>query len=65
LRSGSAATLARESATGITPTTTIRLDPEDISRARTLAAKRGLRYQTYLKMLLHEALREEEKKLAS
>jgi predicted DNA binding CopG/RHH family protein len=65
LRSGSAAKLARESATGITPTTTIRLDPEDISRARTLAAKRGLRYQTYLKMLLHEALREEEKKLAS
>ena len=29
------------------------------------AAKRGLRYQTYLKMLLHEALEAEEKKLAS
>jgi hypothetical protein len=65
LRSGSAARLAREPVTGITPTTTIRLDPEDISRARALAAKRGLRYQTYLKMLLHEALQEEEKKLAS
>ena len=32
-------------------------------RARALAAKRGLRYQTYLKMLLHEALAAEEKKL--
>ena len=65
LRTGSAARLARERAAGITPTTTIRLDPEDISRARALAAKRGLRYQTYLKMLLHEALEAEEKKLAS
>jgi hypothetical protein len=33
--------------------------------ARQLAAKRGLRYQTYLKRLLHEALDNEEKKLAS
>jgi len=66
LHNGSAARIARErAAAGSTPTTTIRLDPEDISRARTLAAKRGLRYQTYLKMLLHEALRSEEKKLAS
>src|SRR5438270_11776371 len=65
LRTGSAARLARERSAGITPTTTIRLDSEDISRARALAAKRGLRYQTYLKMLLHEALEAEEKKLAS
>ena len=40
-----------------TPTTTIRLDPEDIAIARTQAAERGLRYQTYLKMIIHEALR--------
>jgi predicted DNA binding CopG/RHH family protein len=46
---------------GITPPTTIRLAPEDISRARTLAERRGLRYQTYLKMLIHEALEREEK----
>ena len=46
------------------PTTTIRLDPQDISRARVLAAARGVRYQTYLKMLIHEALAAEEKKLA-
>jgi predicted DNA binding CopG/RHH family protein len=67
LRTGSAASLARKEnpAAGVTPTTTIRLDPEDIARARALAAKRGLRYQTYLKMLVHEALSAEEKKLAS
>lgn len=38
------------------PSTTIRLDPEDIARARVQAAARGLRYQTYLKMIIHEAL---------
>jgi predicted DNA binding CopG/RHH family protein len=47
---------------GVTPPTTIRLAPEDISRARTLAERRGLRYQTYLKMLIHEALEQEERK---
>jgi predicted DNA binding CopG/RHH family protein len=44
------------------PTTTIRLDPEDIAKARVQAADRGLRYQTYLKMIIHEALREAERK---
>jgi predicted DNA binding CopG/RHH family protein len=43
------------------PTTTIRLDPVDIELARKLAEKRGLKYQTYLKMLLHEALTREAK----
>jgi len=43
------------------PTTTIRLDPEDIAKARVQAAERGLRYQTYLKMIIHEALRNVEK----
>jgi hypothetical protein len=47
---------------GPTPTTTIRLDPEDIARARVQAAERGLRYQTYLKMIIHEALRKREQK---
>jgi hypothetical protein len=41
---------------GPTPTTTIRLDPEDIAEAREQAAERGLRYQTYLKMIIREAL---------
>jgi predicted DNA binding CopG/RHH family protein len=45
---------------GNTPTTTIRLDPEDIAKARFHAQQRGLKYQTYLKMLIHQALREEE-----
>jgi hypothetical protein len=45
LRTGSVASLARkENAGGVTPTTTIHLDPDDISRARALAAQRGLRY---------------------
>jgi len=38
-------------------TTTIRLDPEDVAEARVQAAEKGLRYQTYLKMIIHEALR--------
>lgn len=64
LRTGSVVGLARKEsgAAGVTPTTTIRLDPDDISRARAIAAQRGLRYQTYLKMLVHEALAAEEKK---
>jgi predicted DNA binding CopG/RHH family protein len=48
---------------GTTPTTTIRLDQEDISRAREQAQRKGLRYQTYLKMLLREALLEAERKV--
>jgi predicted DNA binding CopG/RHH family protein len=50
-------TVARK---GITPTTTIRLAPDDILLARTQAERRGLKYQTYLKMVIHEALRHEE-----
>jgi hypothetical protein len=42
------------------PSTTIRLDPDDIAKARVQAAERGLRYQTYLKMIIHEALRQVE-----
>jgi len=42
------------------PSTTIRLDPEDIAKARVLAAERGLRYQTFLKMIIHEELRKAE-----
>jgi predicted DNA binding CopG/RHH family protein len=50
---------------GATRTTTIRLDPDDLSRARLQAEKKGLRYQTYLKMLLREALLAEEQKIAN
>jgi len=50
-----------EPRTGSLPTTTIRLDPVDIELARQQAEKRGLKYQTYLKMLIHEALAQEAK----
>jgi predicted DNA binding CopG/RHH family protein len=61
---GTVARAARERASqaGASPTITIRLPEEDLTRARTFAAKKGLRYQTYLKMLLHEALNTEEKR---
>src|SRR5205823_1574800 len=41
---------------------TIRLSLADLERARQLSAKRGLAYQTFIKMLLHEALDSEEKR---
>ncbi len=44
-----------------TPTTTIRLDPADIARARSQAKSCGLRYQTYLKMLIHSELQKRER----
>lgn len=39
-----------------TATTTIRLNPEDIELAKKQAQEFGLKYQTYLKMILHQAL---------
>jgi len=57
--------LSQTNLPGASETVTIRISSEELARARTLAAKRGLRYQTYLKMLLHEALDADEKKLAS
>ena len=57
--------LSQTSLPGASETMTIRIPGAELTRARALAAKRGLRYQTYLKMLLHEALDAEEKKLAS
>jgi predicted DNA binding CopG/RHH family protein len=45
---------------GSTPTTTIRLNPADISLAKSQAERRGLKYQTYLKMLIRQALTQEE-----
>jgi predicted DNA binding CopG/RHH family protein len=62
LGKGTVARVARERA-GASPTITIRLPEDDLARARTFAAERGLRYQTYLKMLLHQALNSEEKRV--
>lgn len=50
---------------GNTPTTTIRLDPEDIQKARIHAARRGMKYQTYLKSLIHQALGQGESESGS
>lgn len=38
---------------------TLRLDSSDPELAKTLAARRGLAYQSYVKMLLHVALARE------
>ncbi len=64
LGQGTVARVAREKASqaGASPTITIRLAEDDLTRARTFAAQKGLRYQTYLKMLLHQALNSEEKR---
>ncbi len=66
-RAGAEGRLGRGSVArkGATPTTTIRLDQDDLSRARRQAERKGLRYQTYLKMLLREALLVEEHKMVN
>jgi predicted HicB family RNase H-like nuclease len=51
-------------ARGIAKPTSLRLPPQDLERARKLAERKGLPYQTYIKMLLHEALGKEEKRIA-
>jgi predicted DNA binding CopG/RHH family protein len=40
---------------------TLRLPKEDLETARRLAARKGLGYQTYIKMLLREALAQNAK----
>jgi predicted DNA binding CopG/RHH family protein len=64
LGKGTVAQVARDRASQSqsSPTITIRIAEADLARARTLASQRGLRYQTYLKMLLHQALDSEEKR---
>lgn len=57
-----AAILENKRAAGSTPTVSIRIDPADLTRARIQAERRGLRYQTYLKMVLHEALQQEDRR---
>ena len=37
-------------------TTTIQLDPGDLEKARAMAARRGLDYETYLQTIVHQAL---------
>ena len=46
-------------ARGITKSVTIRLALGDVETAQELAGRRGLPYQTFIKMLLHQALEKE------
>lgn len=41
---------------------TIRLPVEDIDAARGMAARKGIAYQTYVRMLLRQALQREARK---
>jgi len=56
---GSTLTLQQAAARAKTRPVTLRLAATDIDKARALAAHKGIGYQTYVKMLLHEALRRE------
>jgi predicted DNA binding CopG/RHH family protein len=49
-------TLARRAQTAAT---SIRLNTADVELAKTIAEKRGLRYQSYLKMIIHQQLMQE------
>ena len=40
----------------------IRIAESDLERARQQATRKGLGYQTYMRMILHEALAREERK---
>lgn len=46
-----------------TTPTSIRLDDEDIEAAKQIAAKKGLRYQTWIKTIVHIAIEQEKKAL--
>jgi hypothetical protein len=59
LREGSALTLGQAMVRAKLRPVTIRLATEDIDTARGLAAQKGIGYQTYIKLLLREALQRE------
>jgi predicted DNA binding CopG/RHH family protein len=43
---------------------TIRLPSEDVAMARELAGDKGIGYQTYIKLLLHDALKKESGRMS-
>lgn len=55
LRKGRARELLEAAGTTTVPIS-IRIPAQDLAKARTIAERKGLPYQTYIKMLLHEAL---------
>ncbi len=56
---GSTLTLQQAAVRARTRPVTLRLAAADIDMARALSAQKGIGYQTYVKMLLHQALRRE------
>jgi predicted DNA binding CopG/RHH family protein len=56
-----AAGAVREYRARPTQPTNIRLHVEDLEAARTIAPRKGLKLQTYIKMALHEALQRDLK----
>ena len=62
IREGSTLTLQQAAARAKTRPVTLRLPATDIDTARAMAAQKGIGYQTYVKMLLHEALHRESGK---
>lgn len=59
LKDGATLTLHQAVARAKLRPVTIRLATQDIDRARGLAARKGIGYQTYIKLLLREALERE------
>jgi len=59
IREGSTLTLRQAATRARTRPVTLRLSASDLDMARAMAAQKGIGYQTYVKMLLHEALRRE------
>jgi predicted DNA binding CopG/RHH family protein len=62
LEAGDALTLKEAMARAKLRPVTIRLAVGDVEKARTIAARKGIRYQTYIKMLLREALQRESRR---
>jgi predicted DNA binding CopG/RHH family protein len=62
LGKGTVAQVARECASQAAASRTITIRLAEDGLARAFASEKGLRYQTYLKMLLHQALNSEEKR---
>ncbi|HMD86624.1 MAG TPA: hypothetical protein VKO18_18205 [Terriglobia bacterium] len=59
IQQGSTLTLQQAAARAKTRPVTLRLPTADIDTARGIAAEKGIGYQTYIKMLLRDALRRE------
>jgi len=59
IQEGSTLTVQQAAARASTQPVTMRLATQDIDMARGLAAQKGIGYQTYIKMILREALRRE------